>query len=312
MDIIGYIILGIAIVLLVVSIGIIIDPNSEYNKKKREKKEQFKGTDDTEEMKAKFAEAEKRSSEIYQAQQEQMRRNWQESERNKEEAGRRLQKEDEMRKRVQQLNTPSIPMTPEKHEKIEIDCYSPNNRINCVAPVGKFLVCDIDNTVTGRSEVVKLDSKKDVKDFLEIVFDCWREQEKDLVFHPFASFNFKTRKNIYVAVVGMKFREEEALHRLGTLDRGAMMLLVPERSNEQDEDAIRVFTADGYLVGYVSMNDGYKVMEISDGIVIGWMSTYWVKGKQRFNVALVKDKCMRHQINKEDITDMYHSGDLNR
>lgn len=294
MDIIGIILMIFAIVLLVVSIGIIIDPNSEYNKKKREAKEQFKGTDDTEEMKAKFADAEKRASEIYQAQQEQMRRNWQ---------------EEEMGKRVQQLNTPSIPMTPEKHEKIEIDCYSPNNRINCVAPVGKSLVCDIENTVTGRSEVVKLDSKKEAKDFIEIVFDCWRQQEKDLVFHPFASFNFKARKNVYVAVVGMKFREEEALHRLGTLDRGAMMLLVPERSNEQDEDAIRVFTADGYLVGYVSMNDGYKVREISDGIVIGWMSTYWVKGKQRFNVALVRDKCMRHQINKEDITDMYHSGD---
>jgi len=186
------------------------------------------------------------------------------------------------------------------NETLEIDVSSPNNKIHCISPINNRLLCSIENSKIGRSESIILDNKREAKDLLELVFDCWAAQEIEKNFYPFASFPFKQYRNTYVKVVGMKYRDKEALLHLSILEVGAMMIMVPERSNPQDENAIRVLTVDGFHVGYISMNDGYKVKEFSDGIVIGWMSTTWVKEKQTFSLAIVADKCRSSQLKSED------------
>lgn len=289
--------LAVATFIIVYSLYNIVNPKSEYNRNKKmnsSSNNQKSNSsideipEDVKMMKSKFKENEEKANSIFIDQQATINKNREKKEIEKS----LLFNKEKVHYNAQSSNS--------LNETLEIDVSSPNNKIHCISPINNKLLCGIENSKIGRSESISLDNIREVKDLLELILDCWAAQEIDKNFYPFASFPFKQYRNTYVKVVGMKYRDEEALLHLSILEVGAMMIMVPERSNPQDENAIRVLTADGFHVGYISMNDGYKVKEFSDGIVIGWMSTTWVKEKQSFSLAIVADKCRSSQLKSED------------
>ncbi len=212
-------------------------------------------------------------------------------------------KEKEQRERMQAIRERQREeqLKKDKPETLAISAFSPNNKINYISPTNGIFVCSIENKKIGRSETFFLNSKKDVIDFLESVLYCWSKQEDNLLYYPSAAFPFKQLRNKYVNIVGMKFREDEAQNKVSILYPGCLILFAPERNNLADSNAIGVYTADGYHIGYVSAKFCEDLIDEYDGVFMGWMSTKWQKGKGVFSVAIVSGKDKKENIKEEDI-----------
>lgn len=247
----------------------------------------------SEEMKAKFKEAEERAAAIFKAQQEEIRKNMEDIRRKNEES---------IKNAVKNITSPVPHKVPEKpKETMTLDLCGPNNRVNYISPAGSSCLCSIRNDIINREEEFMTDSRDDAKELIEAIFRTWAMQDDDRLFYPVARFPFKQMRNTYVNVVGMKYREKEAIEKTRSLWTGSMLLLVPDMNNTEDDDAVRVFSADGYLIGYVSAKHTDRVRDFGDGVIVGWMSTTYEVGKTYFSVAIVPGKYKMSQIEENDV-----------
>lgn len=275
---------------------------ASFNAGEKKIEKPVKNTEYSEEMKAKFKEAEERAAAIFKAQQEEIRKNREEMERNRQLDAIREMNEEKIKKTVEKASAPAIKKDPEKtKETMTLDLCGPNNRVNYISPAGSSCLCSIRNDVIKREEEFMTDSRDDAKELIEAIFRTWAMQDDDRLFYPVARFPFKQMRNTYVNVVGMKYREKEAIEKTRSLWTGSMLLLVPDMNSTEDDDAVRVFSADGYLIGYVSAKHTDRVRDFGDGVIVGWMSTTYEVGKSYFSVAIVPGKYKMSQIEENDV-----------
>lgn len=158
-----------------------------------------------------------------------------------------------------------------KKVEVTIRLYSSNNIVEknfctCENPVR--IEFDIKNGVTGEMRYISGEPKA-VESIVEEVFHLWarREKEKDY----YTRIELKDDEIVdVIKVVGMKFKDKEEKEAAAKLKVGDKLLLVYDKWNYYDKNAIKVYTEDGYNIGYVARDDVW-VAKGFDKIMYAWV-----------------------------------------
>jgi hypothetical protein len=132
-----------------------------------------------------------------------------------------------------------------------IKTYSPNNTFNKIAYANGGCRIQISNSVLKEETIFETDTEIEARLISERVMHYYSCKESDYTYYPCTNVSSHAGSFWRFDIVGMLYRDESSIIKASKVRQGELLLLVRERNNPKDPNAIRVLTVDGIHIGYV-------------------------------------------------------------
>ena len=183
-----------------------------------------------------------------------------------------------------------------------IETYSPNNNFSMIGYANGGCSVQIGNSVLKEETAFETDTEAEARLIADYVLHYYANKEADYTYYPCINVSSRAGSFWRFDVVEMLYRDESSVKRASKVRQGEMLLLVRERNNPKDPNAIRVLTVDGIHIGYVPARRCSDVSSKMGIVGICWAEQNNFEYNEFITVRFSFETCRLDKLGEDEIS----------